>query len=149
MPPVVDTGISDTFENIAIPNHRPPEVKRQAYKGHETANSRKDFLEEAESIDCNVINMLYVMLYNQIMNLTAQYPYPDRKLPLLRASCVRTAAHTIAAVIFSDTSNFVGETKINMGLSRLFQRLRRSGGFVNKPEVQKIRNSHKWCMENL
>ena len=29
-------------------------------------------------------------------------PYPERKLPLLRAACVRAAAHTIAVVI-SDT----------------------------------------------
>ena len=41
-----------------------------------------------------------------------------KKLPLLSASCVRTAAQTIAVVI-SDTPGFYDETKINMSQSCL------------------------------
>ena len=103
----------------------------------------------AVSIGYNVTNMPYVMLYNQIINLMAQCPYPNRKLPLMRASWVRTSAHIIAVVMISDTTGFVGETKINMDLFRLCQRFRRLGGFVNKHEVQKIRNSYRWGMESL
>ena len=47
------------------------------------------------------------------MNLLARCPYSDRKLPLLRAACLHTAAQTIAVVI-SDTPGFDDDAKINM-----------------------------------
>ena len=86
--------------------------------------------------------MPYVMFYNQIMNLLARYPYSDRKLPLLGAACLHRAAQTIAVVI-SDTPGFDDDAKINMALNRLSQRFEVHGGFVNEPEVQKIRNGPK------
>ena len=94
----------------------PFHVPRRAYTDHEPVSSRKDFLDEAVLIGYDGSNMPYVMFYNQIMNLTKRCPYPDRKLPLLRAACVRTAAHTIAIVI-SDTPGFDDERKINMALN--------------------------------
>ena len=53
-------------------------------------------------------------------------PYPDWKLPLLRAACVRTAAHTVAIVI-SDTPGFDDERKINMALNRLIMQSLKEG----------------------
>ena len=61
--------------------------------------------------------MPYVMFKNQKLNLMERCPYPDRKLPLLRAACVRAAAHTIAVVI-SDTPGFDDEAKISMAFDR-------------------------------
>ena len=66
---------------------------------HESLSSRKDFLDEVILIGYDGINMPYIMFYNQIMNLLARCPYSDRKLPLLRAVCVHTAAQTIVVVI--------------------------------------------------
>ena len=76
------------------------------------------------------------------MNLLAKCPYSNRKLPLLRAACLHTAARTIAVVI-SDTPGFDNDAKINMALNRLSQRFGVHSGFVNEPEVQKIRNGPK------
>ena len=109
---------------------------------HESLRSRKDFLDEAILIGYDGTNMPYVIFYNQIMNLLARCPYSDRTLPLLRAACLHTAAQTIAVVI-SDNPRFDNDPKINMALNRLSQRLGVHGGFVNKPEVQKIRNGPK------
>ena len=87
--------------------------------------------------------MPYVMFYNQIINLLARCPYLNRKLPLLRAACfLYTAAKTIAVVI-SDIPGFDDDAKINMALNRLSQRFAVHGGFVNEPEVQKVRNGPK------
>ena len=86
--------------------------------------------------------MLYVMFKNQIMNLMERCPYPDHKLPLLRAACIRAAAHTIVVVI-SDTPGFDDETKISMAFGRLSQRFGVRGGFVNEPEIRQIRNGPK------
>ena len=55
------------------------------------------------------------------MNLLDWCPYSDRKLPVLRAACLHTAAQTIAVVI-SNTSGFDEDAKINMALNRLSQR---------------------------
>ena len=71
------------------------------------------------------------------MNLLNRCNYSDRKLALLCAKCVRTAAQTIA-VIISDTPGFKDDIKINMALNRLAQRFRVSGGFLNEPEVRKF-----------
>ena len=139
----MDTGISGTLGNA--PNnsyHVHPQVKRDTEEVRALDGSRKDFLDEAVLIGFDGTNMPYVMFYNQIMNLMARCPYPDRKLPILRAACVRSAAQTIAVVI-SDTPGFDDNTKITMGLSRLEQRFGRSGGFVNEPEVRRIRNGPK------
>ena len=65
--------------------------------GHplEPPSSRKDFLDEALLIGYDGSNMPHVMFKNQIMNLMERCPYPDRKLPLLRAACVRAAAQLL------------------------------------------------------
>ena len=121
---------------------RQPEVKQEMIQDHESLRSRKDFLDEAVLIGYEGTNMPYVMFYNQIMNLLARCSYSDRKLPLLRAACLHTAAQTIAVVI-SDTPGFDDDAKINMALNRLSQRFGVHDGFVNEPEVQKIRNGPK------
>ena len=100
-------------------------------QGYEPASSRKDFLDEAVLISCDGTNMSYVMFYNQIINQKARCSYPYRKLPLLLALCVRTAAQTIA-VIVSGTPWFDDETKISLGLFRLCPRFWRPVGFVNE-----------------
>ena len=106
-------------------------------KDHESLRSRKDFLDEAVLIVYDGTNMPYVMFYNQIINLLARCPYSDRKLPLLRAACLHTAAQTIAVVI-SDTPGFDNDAKINMALNRLSQRFGVHGGFVKEPKVQRL-----------
>ena len=77
------------------------------------------------------------MFYNQIINLFERCYYSDRKLALLRASCVWTAAQTIAVVI-SGTPGFKDEIKNNMALKRLTQGFRVSAGNLNVPEVRKF-----------
>ena len=141
--PEVGTGISSTRDNAFIESdHMRPQVIRHNEQARALDGSRKDFLDEAVLIGYDGTNMPYVMFYNQIMNLMVRCSYPDRKLPILRAACVRSAAQTIAVVI-SDTPGFNDNTKIAMGLSRLEQRFGRSGGFANEPEVQQIRNGPK------
>ena len=81
-------------------------------------------------------NTPYIMFYNQIMNLLNRCYYSDRKLALLRAACVRTAAQTIA-VVMSNTPRFKIDNN-NIALNRLAQRFGVCGGYMNKPEVQKI-----------
>ena len=102
---------------------------------------RKDFLDEAVLICYDGTNMPYIMFYNQISNLMDRCTYPDRKLALLRASCVRSASQTIAVVI-SDTPGLKDDVKVNMALNRLRQRFGISGGFLNEPSG-KIRNVPK------
>ena len=141
--PEVGTGISSTRDNAFIESdHMRPQVIRHNEQARALDGSRKDFLDEAVLIGYDGTNMPYVMFYNQIMNLMVRCPYSDRKLPILRAACVRSAAQTIGVVI-SDTPGFNDNTKIAMGLSRLEQRFGRSGGFANEPEVQQIRNGPK------
>ena len=90
-------------------------------------------MDEALLIGYDGSNVPYVMFKHQIMNLMERCPYPDRKLPLLRAACVRAAAHIIALVI-SDTPGFDDKAKISMAFDRLSQRFGVRGGFVNEPE---------------
>ena len=66
----------------------------------------------------------------------------------MRAECVRTAAQTIAVVI-SDTQGLKDHIKIDMALNRLAQRFGVSGGFLNEPEVRKIRNVPKMSNANV
>ena len=115
---------------------------REVERTYEVSNTRKDFLDEAVLIGYDGVNMPYVMFYNQIMNLMSRCPYQDRRLPLLRAACVRTASQTIAVVI-SDTPGLNDDAKIKMALDRLSQRFGVHGGFANEPEVQKIRHGPK------
>ena len=135
--PEVGNGISGTSRG---PVHKNGD--RVADHGDEPLSSRKDFLDEAILVGYDGSNMPYIMFYNQIMNLLKRCYYPDRKLALLRAACVRTAAQTIA-VIISDTPGFDDDTKISMALDRLAQRFGVPGGFLNEPEVQGIRNGPK------
>ena len=137
-PPGYEHFISAFIKNKQIQ----PEGKQEMIQDHESLRSRKDFLDEAVLIGYDETNMPYVMFYNQIMNLLARCPYSDRKLPLLRAACLHTAAQTIAVVI-SNIPGFDDDAKINMALNRLSQRFGVHGGFVNEPEVQKIRNGPK------
>ena len=130
----VDDGISGT--------QRQHDMTREILQGPEPPCSRKDFLDEAVLIGYDGTNMPYIMFYYQIMNLLNRCYYSDRKLALLRAACVRTAAQTIAVVI-SDTPGFKDDIKINMILNRLAQRFGVSGGFLNEPEVRKIGNAPK------
>ena len=76
------------------------------------------------------------------MNFLNKCYYSDGKLAFLRASCVRTAAQTIAVVI-SDILGYKYKIKNNTVLKRLAQKFKISGGFLNEPEVQKIRNAIK------
>ena len=99
-------------------------------------------MDEAVLIDCDVINMSYKMFFNQIMNFLNRSYYSNRKLALLRATCVRTAAQTIAVVI-SDTPGFKNKIKISMALNRLAQRFGVIGCFLIEPELRKIRNAPK------
>ena len=94
-PPGYEHFIPASIKN----KQRQPEVKQEMIQDHESLRSRKD---EAVLIGYDGTNMPYVMFYNQIMNLLARCLYSDRKLPLLRAACLNTAAQTIAVVI-SDT----------------------------------------------
>ena len=104
--PEVGTGISSTRDNAFIESdHMRPQVIRHNEQARALDGSRKDFLDEAVLIGYDGTNMPYVMFYNQIMNLMVRCPYPDRKLTILRAACVRSAAQTIAVVI-SDTPGF-------------------------------------------
>ena len=119
-----------------------PEVKQEMIQDHVSLRSCKDFLDEAVLIGYDETNMPYVMFYNKIMNLLARCPYSDRKLPILRAACLNAASQIIAVVI-SDTPGFDDDAKINTALNRLSQRFGAHGGFVNEPEVQKIRNALK------
>ena len=86
--------------------------------------------------------MPYVMFKSQIMNLMERCPYPDRKLPLLRAVCVQAAAQTIAVVV-SDTPRFDDEAKISMAFDWLSQKFGVRCGFVNEPEIRRLRNDPK------
>ena len=117
-------------------------ITLEIHPGPEPLCSRKDFLDEAVLIGYNGTNMPYIMLYNQIMNFLNRLYYSDRKLALLRAACVRTAAQTIAYLIL-DTPGCKDNIKINMALNRLAQRFGVSGGFLNQPEVRKIRSAPK------
>ena len=99
-------------------------------------------MDEALLIGYDGSNMPYVMFKNQIMNLMERCPYPDRKLPLLRAACVQAVAHTIAVVV-SDTPGFDDEAKISMAFDRLSRKFSVQGGFVNKPEIRQIKNGRK------
>ena len=117
-------------------------MTRELHQGPEPLNFRKEYLDEAVLIGSDGTNIPCIMLYNQIMKLLNRYCDSYRKLALLRGGCVRTAAQTIAVVI-SDTPGFKDDIKINMTLNRLAQRFGVSGGFLNEPEVQKIRNAPK------
>ena len=117
-------------------------MTREIHQGPEPICSRRNFLDETVLIGYDGTNMPYIMFYNQIMNLLYRCYYSDRKLALLRAACVRTAAQTIDVVI-SDTPGFKDDTKITMASNRLAQRFGVRGSFLNEPEVRKIRNTPK------
>ena len=68
------------------------------------------------------------MFKNQIVNHIKKCLYDDKKLPLLRATCVREASQTIAIVI-SDNLALNSTAKIKMALDRLSQRFGVRGAF--------------------
>ena len=89
------TGMSRS-QDLRHVNQSRTQAKQELGHPLEPPSSRKDFLDEALLIGYDGSNMPYVMFKNHIMNLMERCPYPDRILPLLRAACVRAAAHTIA-----------------------------------------------------
>ena len=74
------------------------EAQKKSSESFEFISSRKNFLDNTA-----LLEMPYILFKNRIINLTNKCPYADRKLLLLRASCVRKASQTIAIVI-SDSS---------------------------------------------
>ena len=104
------------------------EIKRNSSESFDFNTSRKDCLDEAALLEYDGKNMPFIMFKNQIINLRNKCPYDDRKLPLLRAPCVRKASQTIAIVI-SDSPVLNSTAKIKMALDRLSQRF---GGRVVK-----------------
>ena len=86
------TGMSRS-QDLRHANQIRTQKKEEFGLPYETPSSRKDFLDEALLIGYDGSNMPYVMFKNQMMKLIERCPYPDRKLSLLQAACVRAAAY--------------------------------------------------------
>ena len=103
---------------------------------------RNDYINLASQIRYDGSNMAFVFYENQIRRLMDESPYDERKLEVLRASCVgqpREMVNLFCAPLRSMTTM----QRIEKAIDRLRQRYGVSGGVTSEPQVVAVRKGPK------
>ena len=103
---------------------------------------RNEYITLASQIAYDGNNIAFVFYENQIRRLMDESPFEERKLEVLRASCVgqpREMVNLFCAPMKSMSTSI----RIEKALDRLRQRYGVSGGLTSEPKVRAIRHGAK------
>ena len=132
--------IEDTVPKTVIaPSNSLPSVQaHSAVHQYLERQGRNEFINLASQIAYNGNNIAFIFYENQIRKLMHESPLEERRLEVLRASCVGQPREMIN-LFFAPLKGMTTGQRIEKALERLRQRYGVSGGFASEPKVVEIR----------
>ena len=127
--------------NLRIPGPSPVDHTASAVHKYLERQGRNEYINLASQIAYNGNNLAFVFFENQIRKLMVESPHEERRLEVLRASCVGQPREMVN-LFFAPFKSMSTSERIERALDRLRQRYGVSG-FLSEPKVQEIRNSAK------
>ena len=104
--------------------------------------SRNEYITLASQIAYDGSNTAFVFFENQIRRLMEESPIEERRLEVLRASCVGQPREMVN-LFCAPMKNMSTAQRIEKALDRLRQRYGISGGFSSEPKVRAVRHGPK------
>ena len=104
--------------------------------------SRNEYITLASQIAYDGSNTAFVFFENQICRLMEESPIEERRLEVLRASCVEQPREMVN-LFCAPMKNMSTAQRIDKALDRLRQRYGISGGFSSEPKVRAVRHGPK------
>ena len=101
---------------------------------------RNEYINLASQINYDGSNIAFAFYENQIRKLMEESPFGERRLEVLRASCVGEPREMVN-LFFAPFKNMTTQQRIDRALERLRQRYVVPSGFVSEPKVAEVRNS--------
>ena len=132
--------IEDTVPKTVIaPSNSLPSVQaHSAVHQYLERQGRNEFINLASQIAYNGNNIAFIFYENQIRKLMHESPLEERRLEVLRASCVGQPREMVN-LFFAPLKGMTTGQRIEKALERLRQRYGVSGGFASEPKVVEIR----------
>ena len=103
---------------------------------------RNEYITLASQIGYDGNNIAFVFYENQIRRLMSESPFEERRLEVLRASCVGQPREMVN-LFCVPMKNMSTSRRIEKALDRLRQRYGVSGGLTSEPKVMAVRNGPK------
>jgi len=103
---------------------------------------RNEYINLASQIAYDGSNIAFVFYENQIRRLMNESPFEERRLEVLRASCVGQPREMVN-LFCVPMKNLSTSVRIEKALDRLRQRYGVSGGLTSEPKVIAVRNGPK------
>ena len=104
--------------------------------------SRNEYITLASQIAYDGSNTAFVFFENQIRRLMEESPIEERRLEVLRASCVGQPREMVN-LFCAPMKNMSTAQRIEKALDRLRQRYGITGGFSSEPKVRAVRHGPK------
>ena len=101
-----------------------------------------EFINLASQIGFGGTNIAFVFYENQVRRLMDENPYDERRLEVLRASCVGQPREMVN-LFCAPMKNMSTAQRIEKALNRLRQRYGVSGGLTSEPKIIAIRHGAK------
>ena len=114
------------------------DCSQEVFKTYLEHQNRNEYITLASQIGYDGHNIAYVFYENQIRKLMEESPCADKRLEVLRASCIGQLREMIN-LFFGPMRNMPTSQRIERALDRMRERYGVSGGFVTEPEVVNIR----------
>ena len=154
MPDMGVSGVGNVKCNSPVKvEHRPQRQESNASSADVNWHTyleqgKNEYVSLTSQIAYDGSNIVFVFYENQIRRLMDGSPFEERKLEVLRASCVgqpREMVNLFCALMKSMTTAL----RIKKALDRLIQRYGVSGGLTSEPNVRAIRNGAKVPLTRL
>ena len=114
----------------------------KVFEAYLERQGRNEFINLAAQIGYDGNNIAYVFYENQIRKLMAESPCDERKLEILRASCLGQPREMVNLFI-APMRCLSTPQRIEKALDRLRQRYGVSGGLTSEPQIISIRHGPK------
>ena len=111
----------------------------KVFEAYLERQGRNEFINLAAQIGYDGNNIAYVFYENQIRKLMAESPCDERKLEILRASCLGQPRKMVNLFI-APMRCLSTPQRIEKALDRLRQRYGVSGGLTSEPQIISIRH---------
>ena len=127
--------------NLRVPGASPVDHTASAVHKYLERQGRNEYINLASQIAYNGNNLTFVFFENQIRKLMVESPHEERRLEVLRASCVGQPREMVN-LFFAPFKSMSTSERIERALDRLRQRYGVSG-FLSEPKVLEIQNGAK------
>ena len=145
-PPFYSQQLNDEIKRHEPPRQLAPSSSRDPnefiLRTYLDGQGRSEYINLASQIAYDGSNITFVFYENQIRRLMEESSYDDRKLEVLRASCVgqpREMVNLFCALMKNMSTN----QRIEKAIDRLRQRYGVSGGLTSEPKVVAVRKGPK------